>query len=294
MRRRYQSKLESSISHNYSASPKLPHASRYRGSRPLSANPLGHLVIGLVLSISCSKSHDVTKQEIEDAGDSETPDARAPEVPDDGLCAELAAIQCSAEQRCCPSPMRSLERCSADLTQSCQQTAYLDPIAMSQNSNFDASAAERAFDALEQLTLECDLSIARWALSEDGLRGIFKGSLERDETCTPVGGASADRGIVAAAISSCRQADDLACLPKGLLGEWTCVPRQAVGQSCLTDDNCQGDSICNNAGQPALGSCTARLPLGAACTAANQCVSLACDGEKCVEPDVQSVYCPAP
>jgi hypothetical protein len=190
--------------------------------------------------------------------------------------------------------MRSLERCQTDLTQSCQQTAYLDPIAMSRNTGYDASAAERAFDALEQLTLDCDLSIARWALSDDGLRGIFQGSLDRDATCTPVGGASADRGIVAAAISSCRQADELACLPKGLLGEWTCVPRQAVGQSCLTDDNCQGDSICNNAGEPALGSCTARLPLGAACTVANQCVSLACGAEKCVEPDVQSVYCPAP
>jgi hypothetical protein len=257
-------------------------------------NALSHLAIfAVTFSIGCTKSHDVGNLRGQDAGESTPSDAGAPEIVSDDLCARLSEIQCSSEQHCCDAPMRSMARCQSDLASSCKQTLYLDQIAAGSKTGFDEGAVDRAFGALEQLTNNCDPAITHWALSDDGLRGLFPGTLARDQNCSAVGGATADRGIVAAALSSCRRADGLACLPKSLLGDWTCAPKQPNGGSCLTDDNCEGDAICNNAGQPALGSCTPRLPLGAACTDANQCTSLACSDQQCAEPDVQTVYCPA-
>jgi hypothetical protein len=263
------------------------------------------LVVCLVLlSVSCSSSHVVANPDAGDAGESMSPgDADSgpvtPATPASGpLCARLSEILCNAEQRCCPTTTRTLERCRADLDQSCAQNLYLDDIASSPQTGFDAdanaSAVDTAFSTLEQLTLRCDVSITSWAVSDSGLRSIFPGTLERDQSCSPMGGASAAPGIVAGALSSCRHADGLACLPKSLLGSWSCAPKQATGGSCLTDDNCQNDSTCDNNGQPALGTCTARLPLGAACSTTNQCASLTCSGQRCAEADVQSVYCPAP
>jgi hypothetical protein len=261
---------------------------------------LSSLVAGLLALISgCVKSHDVGGISADlDAGDdgmSVVPDASEPvsNTPGPGLCTRFAAIQCAGEQRCCDAPTRTVERCESDLAQNCEQTAYLDQIAVSPLSGFDASAAELAFTELEQRTSRCDPSIAGFVLSDQGLRGAFLGTLAQGESCDPVGGVTGNRGVVAASLSACKHAQGLACLPASLIGGWSCAPKQAVGQSCLTDDNCESSAACNNFSEPALGSCVAHLPLGAACTYASECESLYCDGQSCVAADVQAVYCPA-
>jgi hypothetical protein len=255
----------------------------------------------LTLFTCCTQSHDVRIPRDRDAGDAASvvedasdPPEDATDTPGDGLCARFAAIQCAAEQRCCSAPTRSVERCESDLTQSCAQTAYLDQIATSAQSGFDASTAERVFSEFEQRTTSCDPSIAGWILGDEGLRGAFGGTLALDQSCSPAGGVTGERGVVAAALSACRHADGLACLPRSLIGEWNCAPKQAAGESCITDDNCESNAACNNFSQPALGSCVARLPLGAACTDSNECESLYCDAQSCTTADVQAVYCPAP
>lgn len=251
---------------------------------------LSRLVVSFVtLLCCCTKSHDV---DVPGGGASEA-DAGASAPPGGGnpLCARLAAIQCAGEQRCCSDSTRSVERCESDRTQSCAQTAYLDQIARSPLSGFDASALERAFIELEQRTMRCDPTIADWVLSDTGLRGAFNGTLGSGSNCNPAGGVTGDPGTVAASLSACRRADELACLPLSLLGNWSCAPRQPIGGSCLTDVNCDDNAACNNFSEPALGSCVARLPLGAACTAPTACASLNCAGEVCAEPDAAGVYC---
>jgi hypothetical protein len=227
-----------------------------------------------------------------DAGEHLDADGDPANLPTDtGLCARFAALQCDAEQRCCSTKARSLERCESDLIQSCAQSLYFDQIAADSKTGFDSTVAERVLRELEQRTADCDPGVLKWLSSEQGLRGIFKGTLQEGQSCSPAGGASGNPGVVAAALSSCRQADGLACLPQSLIGDWTCSRKQATGQSCVTDDNCADGGACNNFSQPSLGTCIERRPLGAACTQAAECESLDCDGEVCREPTVDFVYC---
>lgn len=236
----------------------------------------------LALFASCAVSHDLVPQ---DAGE-------APAAPSGGWCSRIAAIQCDGEQRCCDSELRSRERCERELAEACEAEVYLDQIAMRPESGFDPVVAERALADLARRVARCDPSAAAWAASTEGLRGMFRGTRGKDERCNPTGGFTSDPALIAAALATCRSADDLACLPQdGLIGEWRCTPKRANGQSCLTDDNCRAKDACSNFGQAQLGTCVARLPLGAACEQAAQCASLQCDGS-CSEPDVQAVYCP--
>jgi hypothetical protein len=246
----------------------------------------------LALVSGCTKSHDVSHIFGSDAGelvDADRAPANAPN--DDGLCARFSAIQCAAEQRCCSMKARSLERCESELIQSCTQSLHFDQIASDSKTGFDADAADRILRELDAQTADCDPGVLKWLSSEQGLRGIFKGTLREGESCYPAGGATGDAGVVAAALSSCRQADRLACLPRSLLGDWTCAPKQSTGQSCVTDDNCSNDGACNNFSKPALGTCLERLPLGAACTESAECESLDCGEGACREPSVDFVYC---
>jgi hypothetical protein len=249
-------------------------------------------VIFLAVAGGCTQSHDVTRAVDPDAGEHLDADRGPQDAPaDNALCARFAALQCDAEQRCCSSKARSLERCESELVQSCTQSLYFDQIASDPKTALDPEAADRVLRELGERTVDCDPGVLQWLSSDRGLRGIFKGTLRAGESCYPPGGASGNAGVVAAALSSCRQADGLACLPKSLLGDWTCAPKQSTGQSCVTDDNCADNGACNNFSQPALGTCVERLPLGAACTQAAECESLDCEAEVCSEPSVDFVYC---
>jgi hypothetical protein len=257
-------------------------------SRPVA--PYQLVLIGLGLLVGCAKSHDVSHLD-RDADERPNEDGDAPLAPDNGLCARLAEIDCDAEQRCCSKVTRTSRSCQNELRQNCAQTLYLDDIAAEAQSAFDSAAAESAFLELADRASRCDVSVLRWLPSEKGLRSIFRGALQTGQGCNPAGGVTGSPGGVAAALSSCVHADDLACLPQGLLGEWTCAPKQATGQPCITEDNCADNGACNNFDQPSLGVCVERLPLGAACAFGAECESLYCKSEECREPDMDGVYC---
>lgn len=259
-------------------------------SRPVAPYPLA--LMCLVLFVGCAKSHDVSPLADRDADGRSAEDGEVLQPPvGNGLCARLAEIDCEAEQRCCSKVTRTRQSCQNTLMQSCAQTLYLDAISAQAPSAFDSSAAEAAFLELADRVSRCEVDVLRWLPSETGLRSIFKGTLRAGESCNPVGGVTGSPSGVAAALSSCVHADGLACLPQGLLGAWTCAPKQATGQPCITEDNCADNGACNNFDQPALGVCVERLPLGAVCAFGAECESLYCKSEVCAEPDMDGVYC---
>lgn len=206
------------------------------------------------------------------------------------LCARLAVIQCAAEAHCCFAPGRTVEECERELRQTCNDELYLDTIAASSITGFDAAAAAAAYSELERRSSECDLGIAAWGLT--ALRGILKGTKNPNQSCKPAGVAAInDKEAQAAALASCAQIEDYACLPMSLLGDWTCAPKNASGGNCVTEDNCQPGMYCRNPNMQLLGKCAQRLELGASCTNGSECSSLYCKAGKCVAAEQQVAFC---
>lgn len=205
------------------------------------------------------------------------------------LCARLATINCAAELHCCINPGRSVESCRATLMTSCGET-HLDVISQNPITGFDRDLTERAFGQLEQKAAACDPTVATWAESVDGLRGIFKGTKAPNTSCKPAQNFM-DPVVAGAALTSCTGAATTACLPRSLLGDWTCAPKNPGGATCVTDMNCQSGLFCSNASMTALGRCAQRAAVGANCMDATQCASLYCRSGKCVAATVQNAYC---
>jgi hypothetical protein len=207
------------------------------------------------------------------------------------LCARWAMIQCAGEAHCCTNRTRTTEACRADVTMICSQQWYLDQIAMNPVTNFDPAAAANAFGQLEQKASQCDIAIAAWAGSDAGLRGILKGTVAPGASCKPTQNLS-DRPTAGAALASCTNISNTACLPMSLLGDWTCAPRNRAGGACATDNNCVTGTYCHNPTMAFLAKCADLMPLGAACTEGSQCSSLFCKAGACVAADQQVAYCP--
>ena len=207
-----------------------------------------------------------------------------------GLCARLAIIQCAGEAHCCSTRTRSVEACRATLNMKCTQELYLDQIAMNPITNFDPSAAYSGFTQLEQKASQCDIGVLAWAGSETGLRGILKGTLAPGASCKPAANIT-DPPTAGAALASCTSSATTACLPKSVLGDWTCAPRNSSGGSCVTDANCVVGTYCHNPTKAPLGKCAQLIALGGACTEGGQCSSLFCNNGQCVAADQQLAYC---
>ncbi|HET8932703.1 MAG TPA: hypothetical protein VFN67_04645 [Polyangiales bacterium] len=206
------------------------------------------------------------------------------------LCARLATIQCAAEAHCCFAPGRSVEACENDIRTTCANELFLDQIAMDAITGFDAAAAAAAYTELERRSSECDLGIGEWGLQ--ALRGILKGTLAPGRSCKPPGASSVtDKRAQAAALASCTNIDEYACLPMSLLGDWTCATKNDSGGNCVTEDNCRAGRYCRNPNMQPLGKCAQRLALGASCGAGADCASLYCKGGKCVAVEQQVVFC---
>lgn len=209
-----------------------------------------------------------------------------------GLCARLATIQCAAEAHCCLSPTRGVEGCETEVRNVCAQELFLDQIAANPVTGFDAAATASALTELEARSARCDLGIAAWSLSSAGIRGILKGTFEPGESCKPPGtSAVTEKPAQAAALASCKFSDDYACLPKSLLGDWTCAAKSGVDENCVTDDNCQPDMYCRNPNMAPLGKCAQRLAIGQTCVNGNECSSLYCKAGSCVPVDQQVAFC---
>jgi hypothetical protein len=238
---------------------------------------------------ACGVSHFVNGPSDGDAG-VEVHEAAA--VAPTGLCLRWAELQCRGEETCCSSPGRTPESCRGALTQQCAENLMLDQIASHASAGFDLTSAEAAFSELSQMIDRCDPESVRWSLSAAGLRGMFKGSFTQGQSCKPAQAVTADRGTQGAALVSCSAAGEVACLPKSLLGDWTCEGQQPSGASCVTDENCEDGSYCSIPSQALLGHCAEQLPLMAACSEDDECSSLICRDASCIAADAESVYCP--
>jgi hypothetical protein len=206
------------------------------------------------------------------------------------VCSRLATLDCAGEAHCCNSPGRTVATCQSDIMTACTQTLYLDTLSQNPITGFDKSAAASAFTVLEQKASQCDISVASWGASVDGLRSIFKGTIAPGKSCKPTQNLM-DKATAGAALASCTGIAATACLPKSVLGDWTCSPKNAAGGSCLTDNNCNDGLYCNLPSTSALGKCAATLPVGSSCTAPSQCTSLFCKNSVCVAADQQAAYC---
>ncbi|HEX4353245.1 MAG TPA: hypothetical protein VHZ95_10030, partial [Polyangiales bacterium] len=143
-----------------------------------------------------------------DAGNDPSRNAAAP----GGLCARLAAIDCAGEAHCCNAPGRTVDACRADVMQTCSSSLYLDQLAMNPVTGFDQTATTSAFTELEQKASVCDVTVAAWGGSTDGLRGILKGTLAANANCKPTGMVT-DPVVAGAALASCSGITTTACLP---------------------------------------------------------------------------------
>ena len=205
------------------------------------------------------------------------------------ICTRLAQIQCAGEAFCCPNPGRERAACETAQRDFCTQKVYLDAISQSASSGFDAARAASAFETFEQMAAACDTTIAKFAASSEGLRGMLRGTLQAGASCAP--GITLDDAAAAAALASCTEGETQSCLPEDAL-VWQCAPRGPAGASCFTDVNCQNDLYCPNPDlEFGTKKCTARKTPGESCTAPNECASLYCKGGQCVDATVEAAYC---
>jgi hypothetical protein len=208
------------------------------------------------------------------------------------LCARISAIQCAGEAHCCSAPARTVSTCETTLRTACTNQLYLDTLAANPVTGFDSGTTATILDELESRSSQCDTGIAAWGVSPQGLRGILKGTIAPGASCKPPGTNLTDKPVLAAALASCTGLDTTACLPKALFSEWPCAPKNPVGSSCVTDDNCQPDMYCSNPSMNFLGKCAQRLALGSACkVGGTECSSLYCRAGQCVPPSVDTAYC---
>lgn len=205
------------------------------------------------------------------------------------LCERLATINCAGEAYCCDTPNRTVEACKQDLIMTCSSTLMLDKIAMQESSGFDAAAAEKAYAELESRASKCDPAVAQWGGSQDGLRGVLKGSIAPKASCMPA--ASIDPVQVGAALVACAQPETHACVYATLLDPWTCEPRSGEGGTCVTDNNCTDGLYCLVPTPGIAGSCKQRKAVGESCASPTECASLFCKKSLCVEADQQAAYC---
>jgi hypothetical protein len=135
----------------------------------------------------------------------------------------------------------------------------------------------------------CDPDVVFWGSSQDGLRGILKGTIAAGGDCTPANILQLEK--IGAALFSCADSANYYCLPRAQ-GAWTCETPAGLDTMCFSDVNCIQGLYCDNPqGFPGAGICKERKENGSTCSALNECTSLACRNGKCVVNDTQTAYC---
>lgn len=209
------------------------------------------------------------------------------------VCDRVATVQCAGEAHCCDDPGRSFDQCKAQAKSACVDSAFIEEMSKKVDiTGFEPERAAVALGEFERLAVACDISVASWGASADGLLSMMQGTLAEGDSCQPSISATL-RGPQGAApyLVAC-QGSDVVCLPGR--SEWLCERRGGVGADCFTDLNCEDGLYCpqNDYLNPRVGSsCKVRLDNGVACRAGNECASLACKDGTCVETSRQSAYC---
>jgi hypothetical protein len=184
-----------------------------------------------------------------------------------------------------------VEACINNQRSICEDNAMVARLARDTKTGFSSDATETVFNEFERRTGLCDVDVAVFGVSSEGLRNIFQGTKTANAACDPMSATDFGAGI------SCRidNGNDLACVP-GFPGtdftpptRWTCKDRQGVGGPCFSDLNCTDGLFCLV--PETLSQCAMRKAPGQSCAAPNECLSLLCEGSVCVETNVEDVYC---
>jgi hypothetical protein len=166
--------------------------------------------------------------------------------------------------------------------------AMADAIAAQPPAAFDATAATALFTQLETLSSQCDPSLGTFAVSAQGARSMFKGTLAAGANCQPMN--QLDKGMAGAALVACT-GDTYACLPN-VIPPWTCSKRTNAGGHCFSDLNCTDGLFCDNPNFDVAGStCMMRKSPGTTCALGNECQSLYCVSGKCGASEKEAAYC---
>jgi len=208
------------------------------------------------------------------------------------VCQRLAEVQCAGEEVCCTNAGRKYptrDACINSQRSVCEDNSRVTQIGADPDAGYSMDHAETVFDEFERRALLCDPEIAAWGVSSQGLLNMFRGTRSQNADCMPESQTDFAAGL------SCRVDDGLACVP-GVPGTsvlpplgWTCKPRAATGGPCFSDLNCQDNLRC--AVPETLSTCAARKNPGESCGAPNECLSLLCEGGRCVAPNVDDAYC---
>lgn len=217
-----------------------------------------------------------------------------------GICQRLVEIQCAAERHCCGHPSDSMV-CIEELRDTCAGL-YLDAASEKSVSGFDPDVAEAVFFELERLAADCNPSIAHYAMSSDGLRSMFRGTLAPGEDCRGpnIEVRNPESGLAAAApyMVACHQPDTYACLPDVVDG-WRCKKR-GTDSRCTSELNCKDGHYCDGHPVEGGGECQRRKRADEPCELPIECRSLNCHSEEkfgdgvegtCAKVDQQTVYC---
>lgn len=214
------------------------------------------------------------------------------DVPGGEVCERIATIQCAGEASCCDEPGRDFESCKATMKQGCIDALFLDAMTENPLTGYDRTVAEGVFTDFEDRARRCDLSVAEWGVSMNGLRAFTRGTLETGASCQPAAFDLVMPGARAAAyLLSCTSLETHACFPK--LTSWSCAPREGEGGACFTDLNCLEDLFCTNTAVRDIrgGTCSTRKADGAPCEVLGECSSLACKDGTCAPRTKQNVFC---
>jgi hypothetical protein len=216
-------------------------------------------------------------------------DPESPIVAAEDVCDRLSTIQCSGEARCCDFPGRDYATCKQVMQQACENDLNLDQIAMSSVSGYNEYKAGIAFAEFESLVADCVPSVVDWAISRDGFAGVVEGTIDEGESCAPPDPLTATIVEIGAALVSCQDGANVACLPAA--AGWTCQPRVEVGGTCFTDTNCKDGLYCVNPTVGYDGVCAEKKAVNEACAVKNECQSFVCSLGVCAPVNQQNAYC---
>jgi hypothetical protein len=187
---------------------------------------------------------------------------RAMPVPSDQACNVFADAVCETHALCCD--VNFTTQCRSVAAGFC--TSIFGNAIMFPANGYDPAAAGSFINHLRAVGARCDPEYLELISQQDGLVGVFLGTLPANAVCADQSGNY--QPLV------CQQ-PDLACVATA--GSFRCAPRVALGGACRNSRDCRSELYC----QTPSGTCQARLAPGAACTDAGDCQSYICHMNVC-------------
>lgn len=235
------------------------------------ASPPPSLDAGLDASM-----HDAASPPTEDGAMPPGDDAAPP--PSDGgstdpvadFCMRGAMIECTGNQRCCPTPDPSVEACAALRAGTCvgELTRLLDA---RPGLHIDTTRTEAFYDYLEAIADDCA------GPDPDPGRLPLAGTIAEGGDCIG-SGSSSD-------LTFLQCTEGLACAIDPVARTGRCAPRPGAGDTCTSPYMCPFGTFCDADFEvmPFVpGTCVALLADGTACTSGDQCREGACESSLCL------------